>query len=567
MNRIVHLVRADLRRLRLWGALWLVALSGPIAWAWFAAEDGGSARLEQLGRNVPLMVAGQLLLAYVLVLVLMHADPAIGTRQFWVTRPIAPGRMFVAKLAAALVLLWGGAVLVGLPWWLWNGAEPAQMLRMAAEFLGLALFVIVPAMLISALTDTLGRAVLWSFAQGAGILGLLLPLAVMWNPTRIGSDAVMERLAWTVAIWWSVGLAVTWRLFVTRRHGWQLVLVALGIVAVPFGINLAAPEGSGSKVAWQPMNPELGPELTVAFRQAWSSPVRTSGVAVTGVPQDQLRIGFALDPKPAGDRWLAGLAAEQQWQWPGLTLRRDHALLVFAARTMPGFRAPAEDPETVEHLRQERAQLRARLEARGRTLAEPVPANERDAIRVQSFGLEPSSLPARMAREASRYDGRLWLAWLRPTVVNQVPMRAGALSTAGGLRVRVTGLESIGERLAVRFVHSEPVLFVRRFVDDFDAQRQRRALERLDRMELLALHPARREQRAISLGRERGVAVHGVEISVRTAIITTGRVRRKGAWTEPEGWPEGAVLAHVMARPEAIFAREVTVPEFTLSRN
>ncbi len=562
MKRIVHLMVADLRRMRWWVAIWLAALVGPVAWAWFVAVAGDNGRLEQLGRNTPLFVAGQLLLGYVLVLVLMQADPAIGTRQFWLTRPIAPWRLLAAKLAAALAILWGGAVLVGVPWWLWNGAELVQLPRLAAEYLLAALFVIVPAMLISALTDTLGRAVLWSFAQGAVILGLLLPLAVMWNPTRLGADTVLMRLTWTLAIWWAMGLAVTGGLFALRRRSWT-GWVALGVVAVPFGLNLFAPDGGKDSGPLQPQNPELGENVRVAFRQAWSSPLRSTNNAAGVVPQDQMRMAFAVDPAPASDRWFVGLAAEQQWNWPGLTLRRGHSLTVFGARVMPGYGAPADDPETVAHLREERERLRERFAARGRTLPEYPPPSDA-GVSVQSFGLEPSSLPARMAREESRYEGRLWFALLRPTVVNEVPLRVGATQARGGMRVRVRALETIAAQRTVLYVHSEPVYFTRTVAEEIDRQRQRSGFGRPVPM---VLHAARKEQRAISSGRERSVTVHGVEISARSAAITSGRVWRNGAWTEPDGWRDGAVLAQVRGETESIFARGVTVERFTLQRD
>jgi hypothetical protein len=561
MKRCVHLVVGDLRRMRWWAAIWLVALAAPVLWAWFVTAFGNSARLESVVRNAGLIVIAQAVLAYALVLVLMQADPAIGTRQFWLTRPIGPGRLFLSKLAAALTILGGGAVAVGLPWWIWHGADAAQVGQRALEFLLLALALIGPAMLISALTDTLGRAVLWSFAQFALVLGLMAPIGVALNPAKIGQDGVLLRMGWTLALWWWLALGVAWGLYVTRRRGWT-VWPACGVIAVPVAVGVLAPERIGADSGMKALQPEMGAAVRVALRDAWSTPVRTGEPLPSTVPLDQVRMSFTVEGYPRGELALVGLAAEQQWSWPGLTVRRGHALSSMANRELPGFRALPADSETEAHQRQERERLRARRAARGRTLADPPPAP--DVPWLMSHGLEPSSLPARMAREAARYEGRLWLGLARPTLVNQVPLRVGATHAAGGLRIRVTAIGSNAAQQTVEFLRSEPVFIARGLAENLDRMRQRRPAGRVDPV---ALHPGRKEQRMLSAGRERVAWVHGVEIAHWMAVLTTGRVRRNGAWAEPETWREGAVLAHVTWEFDSVFAREVKAEPLTLTRN
>jgi hypothetical protein len=109
MRHVLHLMAADVRRCRwpllLWIALAVTgAASEAVLWRSVTASAGQAAAYA-----LTLFWLAGALLSVALVPLVVQGDPAVGGRAFWMTRPIQPVSLAVAKI----LLL--ASLLVGLP--------------------------------------------------------------------------------------------------------------------------------------------------------------------------------------------------------------------------------------------------------------------------------------------------------------------------------------------------------------------------------------------------------------------------------------------------------------------
>lgn len=100
------------------------------------------------------LVWTQLALGFVLAGAIVLEDPVAAPTAFWLTRPIARGRMLAAKVSTAFLLLIAMPMLVTAPVWLWNGRGGGQWGALG-EFVMLPL--LLPALAIAALSRDVGH--------------------------------------------------------------------------------------------------------------------------------------------------------------------------------------------------------------------------------------------------------------------------------------------------------------------------------------------------------------------------------------------------------------------------
>ena len=108
MNLNTHLVRHDVRRFKWLIVLWLVVITGAIG------SEGLLPVIDQPitdpWRASPLQAAAGLLgltaivFAAILIAVLVHAHPVVGSTAFWMTRPIPPMTLLGSKMLLLVVL-------------------------------------------------------------------------------------------------------------------------------------------------------------------------------------------------------------------------------------------------------------------------------------------------------------------------------------------------------------------------------------------------------------------------------------------------------------------------------
>lgn len=562
MNLFFHIAGHDLRRMRWWALAWVAVLIVPIVVMLSAAPEMSAERpLPTTKEFNTAMIFVQVITGYVLVLVLMQADPAIGTRQFWVTRPIAWWRMYCAKFVAALAIVWGGAVAVGLPWWLYCGAGGADLVRQGAEYFLLAVGVIVPAMLLGALTDSLARAILWSFLFFALVPASFIPVGFGLAPEAGVESVMILRMLTMTLIVVLLAIGVTAGIFKTRRRVWAAGVAALA-VAMPWIMAMTLPSATLRREPRE-KNPEKAAAIKVTFIEGWSWPADVTRRTKAEMARDQLRISFKADHFPS-DLRLHGFAVQQSWQWPGTELRRDDLLSTIGRIELPGFKQPGEDLETQQHLLRTAERIRqfeARAKVRNSAFTPQQPVS---GVPLQAFSLVPSSWAMRMATQPSTYQATLWLSLLRPEVLNEVPVSLGESRGGGSHRATVTKVNTSGAQAEIGLRQSRLGFWTRAV----NREMSRGSVFSPRSIELyFLLNRSRGEYRPVSASREGSLFVHGVEISHITLTLTEGRVWRGKGWAEPEGWLEGASLAYVGFRLEAIFSREVKVDGFKTHRN
>jgi hypothetical protein len=107
MKLMLHIVRKDLRRLRWYLAAWLavVAARYAIGYAviWGSVISGDTFRWLEV--VVGAMGAGEVIAMFFVTALLVQGDALVGSRQFWLTRPISGWRLLGAKILGAVLLL------------------------------------------------------------------------------------------------------------------------------------------------------------------------------------------------------------------------------------------------------------------------------------------------------------------------------------------------------------------------------------------------------------------------------------------------------------------------------
>ena len=101
-----HLLRTDLRRLRLMVGGWILLMASIAAAYGLQPFYSTSLRFAYTGwLAYTLLFWGMQLFTVVLVPLVLQADPAVGTNAFWMTRPIRPAVLAASKLLLLLMLL------------------------------------------------------------------------------------------------------------------------------------------------------------------------------------------------------------------------------------------------------------------------------------------------------------------------------------------------------------------------------------------------------------------------------------------------------------------------------
>ena len=242
-TRILHLARTDLRRWRwpLAGWVLLVVLrlwideAGPM----MARAGAATAAAEVLSGLLPVT---QIAFFCLLVSLIVHETPLVGTDAFWLTRPIDRRQLLAAKLltlGCALVLLPQlGDVLLML-----RRELPGSAVALAAiegllwRFLWLLIVLVVASVTPSPVRFGLALAAIvlaLAAALTAFVIALThIDLGMPGGPPAVPVPDSTGALALLVATT-AVAAAVVWHQFVTRRRGRSIALALVGLAAVPF---------------------------------------------------------------------------------------------------------------------------------------------------------------------------------------------------------------------------------------------------------------------------------------------------------------------------------------------
>jgi len=114
VNIIVHLVRHDIRALRLPLAAWLALLLAQAAvMAFGPGLIDPEAPASSMRSFAGFLAGARLAFTVLLAVLIVQRDSPVGTTAFWLTRPIQPAAMAASKLISTVLLLAATPAVVG----------------------------------------------------------------------------------------------------------------------------------------------------------------------------------------------------------------------------------------------------------------------------------------------------------------------------------------------------------------------------------------------------------------------------------------------------------------------
>jgi len=231
-----HIIRKDLLRLRWILLLWAIMLATGLG---LAAIQG---RLDA-DTYFPFHLAAKAtlagftpLIAFGLVMGLLHDDPVADVDAFWITRPVSGGELLAAK-TLAWVLLGLLPVAVTLPFWMSYDCSWGQIIRGTGQTLGLH-FLLGALALPFAVISANGSRFVMNVLVGAGGLLLLSLLSRVGSPgnDQPANPELVHSRTWLVAgLWLVAAITVTLIQFLRRRTRQSLVVLATAVI-LGFGV-------------------------------------------------------------------------------------------------------------------------------------------------------------------------------------------------------------------------------------------------------------------------------------------------------------------------------------------
>ena len=132
---VAHLIRKDLRAIAVVALIWIFLMAIEVA----LQLTGAAARPRSRGAPSPLQMLqiflpfAEVAVAVLIVSLVIHEDPLVDARAFWLTRPIPRGQLFLAKLITiALVILAPALAALGVLL-AWYHVPPVYMMRAGFE--------------------------------------------------------------------------------------------------------------------------------------------------------------------------------------------------------------------------------------------------------------------------------------------------------------------------------------------------------------------------------------------------------------------------------------------------
>ena len=578
MKLILHIVGKDFLHLRWQWAVWLAVIASKYLIGcgviWGGPVTNETARWLEVVLSA--LRAAELVTTFFFTALLVQGDSVVGSRQFWLTRPISGARLLGAKILGALLLLVTPVLALGLPWWWFCGFEGGLVLAAMAEAVAWQVLAVAPAFLVASLTNTLGRFVVWSVVLFWA--AMLAPFYVQWELTRwrvlmgMGNveAAMTERLqAIGIGVAVVAGIVIVLQFLVRRWVRSVVVLVGGSAAVLGWGVLLGGwGLARGGAKTGQP-----------EWNAARADGVKFELVAATadkaeGRPLDErISVGGRLRVIGVPDGvWLTAVDAEFAWKWPDGKVvtaegwaygspRRDREI----RRTL-GVGEARTDLETERWLRENWKPTRQ---------PEPDPLPPAD---VNVWVRVPAGAVLRMQREPPQLTLKLKCLLLESRVATTGALSAGGwVAGAGrGRRIYTVG-PAVSEGSGTRYqtsvvrhltlVESYPKLEFENF-EQF--RRWFPATEIMRRpywwwYDRVLLANPRHGMGMLNHRRWSSVQISSVALVTQAWTAGVRKVIRDGKWVlEHPDWFDDAKLVAVDDVVVARFTREVAVDEFRL---
>ncbi|HET7537240.1 MAG TPA: hypothetical protein VFJ90_12345 [Candidatus Didemnitutus sp.] len=440
MSLTWHIVLKDFRRLKLGLAIWTIMIIGQI----FVAERMFSTAAFAPGwfekQEITLMLAILVgdVFAFFLSAAIVLEDSLVGTRMFWVTRPISGGRLLAAKSLAVLlaVVLWPLAI--ALPWWIYCGFGFEQLLQ-AIRFVLLnqgALAVI--AMMLSALSGEGSRFLLWTLMS---LIALPLLTTILFNRSEVWvpREVVQSRVALVVAVILLGSLAVIGLQFCMRRVGRSVAVVACAaglaiLVSTTWPWNL---------VQFWPRDTEQRPGTEGIKIELLSASIFKPTLATSSVV-----LHFrAKDIPPDLSFWASG-RAEATFTWSDGSTFRNSGIIqsqqwLYSLRRLLHLPDERRDPETEERIKAMEASGQKRMRE-----LDGLPRKAPDGVMFSGvIQISPELAERFSADPPVSCTVRLRVTTQQPEVVAEMPWDDGMSRTPDGVRLRQVRMDHPPEAL------------------------------------------------------------------------------------------------------------------------
>lgn len=435
MNLTWHIVRKDVSALRWPLGFWLLCIVGKLGIGVVLLSASGEQGIEWFKQmeTLAMGLAAAELLSFVLVAAWIQEDLMVGTNAFWMTRPIAGARLLRAKLLGIGLVFLVAPVLITLPWWLGCNYGPGEIAWAVAETVALHAIVVLLALLWSAVTDGLGRFLMWTLVTLAVVP--MMTAVLTYYVARRNSGPLPELISARVMvalILVMTGIVVVLvHQYVTRRTWRSIGIVGstlgLGVLVLafwPWGWNLE------SRVSGYLIRRVQGDWPTVAEPPGLTFSLRSAEFAAQKDRVSRLGLAFRVEGL-AGDQGLIAYPSEHFWHWPEGTLEE-------------GYTSGRSVLNSI-------ARNQATAFVKGEHAVDPWPGDD-----VRMISVLPSSTMAKVRAQPPAYTLRARLRLMKHEATTLVPLEAGRWHTEGTVGERIAAVEKSGDQMHVTFIRHAP---------------------------------------------------------------------------------------------------------------
>ena len=449
MNLTLHLIRKDFRHLRL-AMLFLGTLI--VAQIIFTnrlltADAGDSNWYMPMCGFVNLLYFLGLVCGYLVSGMIVLADAPAGSVSHWQTRPIAGGRLLVAKATVGVLLI--GVLPVGLwlPWWIYCGFGVGGIIQAAALIFLVNLIPAVVGAALAAVVDQVGRFMMLTMILVAALLVFAMTAFVpdTSEPSLIVTRLLLGLVCLVVAA--LVAVAVQYRTRQVARSSSVLIagIVALLLIRSWWPVDLLYSSGRSVSYRWNESPVALAGAEKISgriWRAEAGSRNNKEGIAE---PFINVRLGLAGVPE---DVFVSGGFVTVELSWPdGTTVRRENLPVGFynwsnrlrSLQHALGFSAKYDpkakhwDPETREKIAAVTAEGQRRVAERnpGKKISRHELPEDLDVGMSWEIPVSPATLSkVRQVPPQCRFVAKLDTK--RPVILGETPVVEGASIVRNG---------------------------------------------------------------------------------------------------------------------------------------
>ncbi len=438
MKLIWHIIKKDLRALRWPLVLWtlLIVMKLGVGVILLTADGTGGdewfLRLDALAKILASLEA----LSFILVAAWVQEDMLVGTTAFWVTRPIAGGRLLLAKLLGIMLVFVLWPLIVTLPWWLTCSYGPREIAWAALETAAIHVIVVLVGLLWAVVTDGFGRFLMWTLVMLAAIPAVAagIGMYLTTHNVRLTGEVATTRILVVELLALLIILVVVVHQYLTRR-----TVRSVGMIVATVGLMLAVslwwPWSWGLEERWQAF-------VTRQLEKDWPVSAESPGLTfavegsslarmVNSRPDRpvQLRVNYHVKGLRADQTLVPSLANQFTLRWPDGQKQQGWSSIRTQGDWYDRVAMPALGLSTL-------------------------PADS--AVQAQIYQMLPAAVGARLQSAPAEYTLKAQFALMEIESTTVVPCQRNEWMFRGSTGERIAHVEREGEELLVTFVRQRP---------------------------------------------------------------------------------------------------------------